>query len=1007
MKVLTRWLAGRASLLTLFFLSGCSGLIYETIWSRYVRQILGSAAVAQVLVLALFMGGMSVGALLASRVTPKIRSPILVYGVIEGLLGIFALSFPWLFDATLRFAYDTLLPRLGEGSSVLTVRWVLCGVLILPPCVLLGMTFPLMSVGILRTEPERSGEILSGLYFSNSLGAALGALLCGFVLVGTWGLPGALRVAATLNLLIFAVCVGARPSTRPALAHEVPGNAGAPQDRGGLLLWVAFGTGFSSFIYEVGWIRLLSMIIGSATHSFEIMLSAFILGLALGGRWIKGRLDQFREPVLVLAVVQVVMGFCAVATLPFYGSVAELLAFIIDAEHPTLVRWYAFNGGRYLCSLLIMLPATFCAGMTLPLLTHVWLRAGGGERVVGRIYGANTLGAICGAASGGLVLLPWIGLKWALFFGAGVDLLLGVVLAVAARQRMGSRLAWIGVLGVGLLVSFGLVFSLDPAVLTASTFRLGRARQPTQNEILSFVDGRTATVAVVETNRRFQERVIYTNGKPDASVVVLRHAPHPSSRATGPRLSGDEPNQFLLGALPLAIHPHARNVAMIGFGSGMSIHTLLASPALSRLDTVEIEPEMVAGSRYFYPENARAYDDPRSHIHYDDAKAFFAYRRAHYDIIISEPTNPWVSGVASLFTLEFYAEINRHLAQGGVFAQWIQGYELSDELVVSVLSAVDRAFADYVIYQIGPADWLILCFPSSQAPPLSADVFQWPLMVRQLATLGIDRLAQLDALFAANRQLLHPFLQDQEPNTDRFPLLDTRAEESRFFRRRSDLLFGFSRNPVPFLEFVRPSSLDRYPERALSDLRDPHLFARREQADWILRAFLEPPTQLPRGVNVSVMRDFLAVDAQLDAAHGALTTEQCRRWLTTVWRAFEAIAPYRHVHQSAWWQAVLSRTVQQGLQGEVLAEQVSLLDALDRRNFSEVAHRWPLWQRGEWTLPAEFLEQVEAYLILDPTVDRAPSDPFHDPSWLVDSASPHMRTWAQVLRAYVASASAR
>src|SRR5690606_6762639 len=176
----------------------------------------------------------------------------------------------------------------------------------------------------------------------------------------------------------------------------------------------------------------------------------------------------------------------------------------------------------------------------------------------------------------------------------------------------------------------------------------------------------------------------------------------------GPDLAGDEPNQVLVGLLPLMARPQATEVALIGFGSGVTAHVLLGSPTLERLATIEIEPEMVAGSRHFYPANARAYDDPRNQFWVDDAQAYFAAAAPQLDIIVSEPTNPWVSGVSSLFTVEFYQEAKRYLKPGGVLAQWLQGYELSDELLLTVLAALDQEFSDYQILRVGASDWVIL-----------------------------------------------------------------------------------------------------------------------------------------------------------------------------------------------------------------------------------------------------------------------------------------------------------
>ncbi len=928
-------IARHRTLFLLFFLSGMSGLVYESIWSRYIRQFVGSAATAQVLVLALFMGGMSVGALLAGRLIGRIRRPVLAYGLIEGAIGLFALSFPAFFDVTLRLAYDVIFPLFGGGLGVGLAKWGLAAGLIVGPCILLGMTFPVMSVGILRREPAHAGEILSFLYFTNSLGASMGAVLSGFVGVPWLGLPGTLAVAGALNLLILLVALrDRRAAPAPALAAE-PARPDARRV-GLLFLAVAFGTGLSSFMYEIGWIRLLSMIIGSATHSFEVMLSAFVLGLALGGLWVRRRMDGFRFPELVLAFVQLLMGMAAVATLPLYMAATGAMAWLLsDPDGRTLGTWIGFNVLRYLVCLMIMLPATFCAGMTLPLLTHVLLRRGEPEGVVGRVYGINTLGSICGAVAAGIVLLPIVSLKGLLVLGALVDMALGVwLLARAApaglvastlvRLRRRAAAATVAIAALGLLVP------MDPRILTSTVFRKGRFRLPDYLEILSYRDGRTASVTVVENTERPGHRIIYTNGKPDASVVLDRFPPG-RDPSIGPDLAGDEPNQFLVGLLPLAVHPTAKTAALIGFGSGVTCHTLLGSDTLERLDTIEIEPEMVRGGKFFFEVNHRAYEDPRNHLWFDDAKAYFAAAARDYDIIVSEPTNPWVSGVASLFTREFYAEAKRYLAPGGIFAQWLQGYEISNDLIVSVLAAVDEAFSDYLIMRIGERDWVILASADGTVAPPGDAVFAWPDAREQLGILGISDLGQLHGLVVANRRILHPFLRDQTPNSDAHPRLDTGAERTRFFRDSAEMLLSLRWTPLPVLEVFGGLDLAPYPRRGIGDYRDPHVLFEPEQAMWLLRDFEEGGVvRTPEGgVSVAAMRTYREAARALDEGRGTWG-----EFLTAVYEVFRRTASHTRLAGTAFWTDVLRRS--EGAPAPYRAS-IELLDAIDRRDGEAIA----------------------------------------------------------------------
>ena len=261
----------RAAFYVLFTASGFAGLIYESIWTQYLKFFLGHAAYAQSLVLVVFMGGMAFGAAWCGRSSARTARPLAAYAGVEAIVGVAALAFHPIFVAATDWSFSHVLPTLGAEWLALSYKLALSCLLILPQSVLLGMTFPLMSAALVRAAPAAGGESLAMLYFTNSLGAAAGVLTSGFVLVAEFGLPGTLRFAGALNLVLAAVVwLLAKPAPLTPI-----GSMGAPR-RLDLLLAVAFFTGMASFIYEIGWIRMLSLVLGASTHSFELMLAAFI-----------------------------------------------------------------------------------------------------------------------------------------------------------------------------------------------------------------------------------------------------------------------------------------------------------------------------------------------------------------------------------------------------------------------------------------------------------------------------------------------------------------------------------------------------------------------------------------------------------------------------------------------------------------------------------------------------------------------------------------------------------
>ena len=975
-------------LLGLFFFSGLTALIYEILWSRYLGLFVGSAATAQLLVLSLFMGGMSAGAFLAGRMATKFKNAIVAYAVIEMLIGGYALVFVWLYRNVTHFGYSWLFPQFGQYWWASLVKWTMAGALIVLPCVSLGMTFPLLATGLLRKQVQRSGKVLASLYFSNTLGAAAGAMVVGTVAVPVLGLPKSLIAAGALNGLIGVVAwnIASKQPSKGLQAHQVETSKSLhrqesvkqdidpipeseeKRDRDqkitfeaesvpdanpdinpdpdpdidlelGLdsgtkrneiekpdlvqLLLVAGGTGAASFMYEVGWNRLLAMILGSATRSFEIMLSAFLLGLACGGYWLRRRVDRASSPILWLAVIQLLMGMAAVATLPFYRlAVLGLGNLIIDAER-TENLWALFNGLRYFICLLIMFPATFCAGMTLPLITYLLYRFRKDDAVVGYVYAGNTLGSILGIVIAGICLLPLIGIRGSIIVGACLDLGLGWWLLKIHSQQHGAspyvnKLLRNSLVGALMLIIVGFkVIKIDPMVLSATVFRSGQVRLGDSFEILSYVDGRTASISVAQDHSRPGYHTLYTNGKPDASVQFNHWS---DDRSKPPNLSGDEPTQMLVGLIPMLSRPQASEVAVIGLGSGVTSHVMLASPHIKVLDTVEIEPEMVRGAKWLEPVNRRVFKDPRSRIVEDDAKVHFSLQQAKYDLIVSQPSNPWVSGVANLFTTEFYRQILRYLKPNGVFAQWVQGYELSDELLMSVLAGIDQHFNSYWIYQVGGRNWLIVAaVESSDALELDQAALQWPELEETLKLLEMQDVDQFASLRAANRQLLHPSLKEISPHSDDDPILDLGGEKARFMRKSANCLYAIRATALPILPLIHMDHSSpvtvRPGHRILRDLGNAQRFLEDDRS-----------TRLGQAPQSSELQVWRSLTHKLKSSRSNEKT-----WYFKTIDIYRQLVPWIDITDSAWWAEVVD-VRKQYVQDPGIRLAIQLLDAVVRRD---------------------------------------------------------------------------
>ncbi|MGZ3500823.1 MAG: fused MFS/spermidine synthase [Gemmatimonadaceae bacterium] len=777
-------------LYALFFLSGAAGLMYESIWTRYLALLVGHSAYAQILVLTIFLGGMAVGSFIVGRHSKRLRNPLIWYAVIEAAVGLLGLLFHPVFRAASAAAYDSIFPALvASPGAQSAVKWLLAASLILPQSILLGATFPLISAGILRRWTLRPGAVLSWLYASNSLGAAVGVLLAGFYLVSRFDFPGTLAFAAAFNFAAAAITLALVRQRKWSLQSTAPsaGESALPpapalgSDTRWLLLGAAFGTAVASFAYEIAWIRMLSLVFGSATHSFELMLSAFILGLGLGALWVSRRADRWPDPLRALALVQCAMGAAAVATLPLYMASFHWISTLIRLFAKTSAGYAGFTIARYGICLVVMLPATFCAGMTLPLITRILYHDGAHEAAIGEVYAANTAGSIVGVQLAGLALLPLLGVKFLVISGAALDVAIGLVLLyVAFRRAVTPQAQTVPTLlfaSILVLVVGASTVRFDRSLLASGVYRFGGLPEPGEFRMIFYKDGRTSSVSVRGTKDGY--RVLSTNGKPDASVPGDWLAP-PAARMKRESLVDDMSTQVLLPLIAIAHVPQAKSAAVIGQGSGMTSHFLLGSPTLRQLATIEIEPEMIRASRAFRPANNRVFNDRRSRFVVDDARSYFAGAGHRFDLIVSEPSNPWVSGVAGLFTTEFYARIKQYLAPGGVFAQWMHLYEMNDSLVLSMLAAVQQNFPAYDVYLTDDTDIVVIATTAAAVPAPDWRVTEWPMMAEDLRSVTSLTPASLAALHLADSKALSPLVATVRPNSDFAPVMDLNGEKARY-----------------------------------------------------------------------------------------------------------------------------------------------------------------------------------------------------------------------------------
>jgi spermidine synthase len=656
-----------------------------------------------------------------------------------------------------------------------------------------------MASGILRLTGGPPGRPLALLYFFNSIGAVVGVLASGFVLISNMGLPGTICFAGFINLGISCAVFFIFKKPYADISHDnadlrlAATQVFSIDNR--LLIASALITGAASFIYEIGWIRMLSMVLSTTTQSLELMLSAFILGLAAGGLWLHRHIDQILNPVRYLARIQIAMGLCALSTLFLYAKTFDVMQWVVLNLPKTISGFAIFNLISGSIAVAIMLPTTFFAGMTLPLITSMLIRNKFGEKSIGGVYAANTLGSILGVFTAVHLLMPLLGLKGTIASGAVFDIALGILLILKTEPMPHLRIANIVavlVIGVTGVVAGKFYMPSDLYKMASGVYRNGMLLEKNDGELLYHRDGKTATVSCLL--EKSGHMTIKTNGKTDASMMMTAGSP----------ATVDEHTNIMLGVIPMLLHPNARTVAVIGLGSGLTTHALLGNPRYKQVETIEIEKGMIKAANNFRPRVERAYTDPRSMIINNDARTYLSSYKKTFDVIMSEPSAVWVSGASGLFSEEFYRSIKQHMNENGVFVQWIHLNEIDVNLVVSVLKAISANFSDYEIFMPTDFEMIIAARKDGQIPAHDFSILNEPAIAEMLQRINIKTAQDFSFRIIGNKNSFEKLLGtfDIGINSDYNQIIDQRVAATRYLLSSAADFSTFTASPLPLKEFL-------------------------------------------------------------------------------------------------------------------------------------------------------------------------------------------------------------
>ena len=725
----------------LVFISGFSSLIYEIVWMRALALTYGNTSQAAGMILALFMGGLALGAHFFGRW--EIHRPIRTYGLLEGLVGLWGFVATQLLE-TVRHAYASVsgMP-VAEGL----VQTAILAALILPPTFMMGASLPLLLRA--RADFDRRGLVAGLVYGINTVGGFSGALVSGFLLIPLAGLKATITVAVVGNLLVCLVAVMCRESTADRAAES---DASSNPETHRILAAFAM-CGLSSLALEVFWTRILVLEIGSSVYAYSILLMAFLMGVGLGS-FIGGFVaDRARVSLrMIVAVIEICLAASVFAQYRLLNGFAlrtgTMDIFFTGYFGPFAAQSFAlfFNTLQF-----VILP-TAIMGASFPLLLRSSaIHVGTEQKHAGQLYLVNTVGGAVGALSASFLVIPAIGVHKGMFVATIINI--AAALLLAFRER---RASWV-YLGAFLVLVFNAWILMKPSIRLRS-YLLNPASGRT---LISFAEDQNATVTVEEI----------VDSRPWRSISV-----------NGVNVAGTSPDlldiQEMQGHLPLLLADHPRKVLHIGFGSGGTAYAVSRYPVES-ITVAEISPAVIRqASAYFADVNRGVLNDPRVSVWYGDGRNFLLRSHEMFDVILSDSIHPRYSGNGSLYTEEYYQLCRSRLTEHGLMSQWLPLYTLTPSNFKMILRSFVDVFPStsvwYVHSTINP--FTVVIGKKVAGPPIPLrdlmTAMRLPTVSKHLSERGHGDPLKVLSYFVSGGSHLASFLAQTPPHIDDLPLVE-------------------------------------------------------------------------------------------------------------------------------------------------------------------------------------------------------------------------------------------
>jgi spermidine synthase len=734
-------------MLLLFIGSGCAALIYEIVWFQVLQLVIGSSAISLAVLLGTFMGGMCTGSLLLTKYVGRDQHPLRVYAKLEAAIGAVGLILIVLMPLVGRLytAVD------GGGPASIVLRAIVSILLLLPPTILMGATLPAISRFV---ESTREGTAWLGFFYGGNIaGAVIGCLAAGFYLLRVFDLTTAAFVAVALNGLVAFLAIAIANKTEYAAPAQPAPVASDPSPVASLLssfqpagVYIAIAlSGLTALSAEVVWTRLLSLLFGATTYAFSVILAVFLAGLGIGsvaGSHIARESDNPRAALgwaqLLLALTSAWGAWMVTSGLPHWPVNASLAVSAWSNFQLDLAR-----------ALITILPGAILWGASFPLaLAAATVKGADPGKTVGRVYAANTLGAVGTHGASRIIII--------LALASGI-IALGPV--VKAKADSATKLGPAGVFAATFLVLVGFFAMVKVQPVSAGLIAWGRSL-PWQGEpnALYVGEGINSSIAVTQEVAGFKN--FHVSGKVEAS---------------------EEPQdmrlQRLLGHLSALMHDNPKSVLVVGFGAGVTAGAISIHPTLERMVICEMEPLIPRiVSTHFRDANHAVAENPKVHVTYDDARHYVLTTREKFDVITSDPIHPWVKGAATLYTQEYFEHVKAHLNPGGVVTQWVPLYESTEEVVKTEIATFLKVFPNGTIWRNDYGDgsgYDVVLVGRLDEKPIAVDELQarldrpeYSAVRASLTQVGYNNVLDLLRTYSGRGKGLGPWVADAQINRD-------------------------------------------------------------------------------------------------------------------------------------------------------------------------------------------------------------------------------------------------